>query len=169
MITPHNYHDLPTICNTLAQEKGWWDDPRPEHLLQLLCISEITEALEAMRAGKRADKDLALKVAENFNAQVFKANIKDTVEDEIADAAIRCFDVLGANNTEITELYKQATFGYYSLNFKSFISCVMKCDYEGAIEQCYQAATLLDFDLDLHIALKLEYNKTRPNKHGKKF
>lgn len=71
----------------------------------MLIVSEISEAQEALRKGRGAnmksfDTDMSYAddpAAINFNEMVFKnafsSFIKDTFEDELADATIRIFDL----------------------------------------------------------------------------
>ena len=42
------------IHNT-ARAKGWWDEPREDGTMIALMHSELSEALEALRAGNPAD------------------------------------------------------------------------------------------------------------------
>ena len=67
----------------------------------MLIVSELGEALEALRKGKRAKKNEF-----EFSPQMvkhFETFIKDTFEDELADTVIRIFDLcayLGINIEE---------------------------------------------------------------------
>ena len=106
----------------------------------MLIVSELSEALEADRKGKRVNindtKDLTngYTISGNLSVyteqgktekfiELFKQRVKDTFEDEIADSFIRLFDLVGA----------------------------------------------LDIDIDRHIELKRQFNATREYKHGKKY
>uniref|UniRef100_UPI004057692D hypothetical protein n=1 Tax=Alistipes sp. TaxID=1872444 RepID=UPI004057692D len=74
-----------------------------------LIQSELSEALEADRADRHADLRMFEKKQDEimetstfgpeervaFSSTNFKLNIKDTVEDELADACIRIFDLAG--------------------------------------------------------------------------
>jgi len=70
-----------------------------------LIHSEVSEALEADRKGKYADR----KTFENFLKSnkgngfqtIFDARIKNTVEDEFADIIIRTLDLCGRMNIDI--------------------------------------------------------------------
>jgi NTP pyrophosphatase (non-canonical NTP hydrolase) len=68
--------------------KGFWDNERNVGELLMLVTSELGEALEAHRKGRFADwsnvKD---------DGYGFASLIKDTFEDEIADAVIRLLDL----------------------------------------------------------------------------
>ncbi len=111
------------------KKKGFWDKPRETGTLLMLIVSELGEALEADRISNYADQavfNLYNKNISNneFNKQVsFGKYIKDTFEDEIADAIIRLLDLCGAKG----------------------------------------------IDIEKHIKLKMEYNRARELKHGKKY
>lgn len=111
-----------------AREKGFWDKERNFGELLMLVTSELAEALEADRKDRRADVKGFNEVMEkvkgtDFEADAFRFFIKDTVEDEIADAVIRLFDLAKGRG----------------------------------------------MDLEWHIRMKIEFNKTRERLHGKKY
>lgn len=98
--------------------KGFWDKERNVGELLMLITSELGEALEAHRRGIFADwNDFEV------NGTPFVYSIKDTFEDEIADAVIRLLDLSAG----------------------------------------------LGIDLEKHINMKVRYNESRPNLHGKKY
>lgn len=69
----------------------------------MLIVSELAEALEADRKNKQADVDLfqlRIRQGVDFNT-AFETYIKDSFQDEIADAIIRLFDLVGALNIDI--------------------------------------------------------------------
>ena len=35
-----------------AKKNGWWDNPRSPYKLAMLCVGELSEAVEALRNGK---------------------------------------------------------------------------------------------------------------------
>lgn len=80
--------------------KGFWDKERNIGELLMLVTSELGEALEAHRKGKFTNwenySDSYLQSDNNkysFNPTSFGHYIKDTFEDEIADAVIRLLDM----------------------------------------------------------------------------
>lgn len=77
----------------IAKVKGFHDDPIDIPRSLMLIVSELAEALEADRKNKRAD--LSAFAPDPFRPfrEKFEEYIKDTFEDELADAAIRLFDL----------------------------------------------------------------------------
>jgi hypothetical protein len=117
--------------NELAQKvyegnkaKGFHDKGRPFAETCMLIVSEVSEAVEADRNGEYANLD-AFDKNEGIVPfeEAFKTNIKDTVEDELADVFIRLLDEAGRRG----------------------------------------------MDIERHVFLKLQYNKTRPRLHGKTY
>jgi len=79
---------LQVICHQLATDKGFWEGDRNMGELLMLIVSELGEALEALRKDKRQIKYNDWK--------------KDTFEDELADVAIRLFDLAEAEGVNLT-------------------------------------------------------------------
>jgi NTP pyrophosphatase (non-canonical NTP hydrolase) len=95
----------------MAVKKGFWEDQNrnvPEMLM--LIVSELAEALEALRKEHNAPKftvddlykDLQIDFTDEeyvFNVLSWKENfeksVKSSFEDELADVAIRLFDLCG--------------------------------------------------------------------------
>ncbi len=82
------------------KEKGFWDTERNVGELLMLVTSELGEAMEAHRKGRFTNWDLfdeQDKIERKFGRQkefnAFKSQVKDSFEDEIADAVIRLFDL----------------------------------------------------------------------------
>lgn len=76
--------------------KGFWDKERNVGEVLMLIVSEIGEACEAHRKGRKAD----LEAYDSMNAS-FAESIKDTFEDELADAVIRILDYCGGTGIDI--------------------------------------------------------------------
>jgi NTP pyrophosphatase (non-canonical NTP hydrolase) len=70
--------------------KGFWDKERNVGEMLMLVVSELGEAMESHRKGKFTTEEIWLKFAETGD---FKSTIKDTFEDELADAVIRLLDM----------------------------------------------------------------------------
>lgn len=89
-----------------AVEKGFYDNPLPVPTLLMLVVSELGEAVEADRTGKRADLkhfNFLLEQYPNKFTNVFENNIKNTMEDELADTIIRLLDICAAMKIDIDE------------------------------------------------------------------
>ena len=84
------------------KNRGFWDEKRNVGEMLMLVVTELSEALEAHRSGKMFNKanKINYEVAEDL-VQAFKDNVKDTFEDEIADAMIRLLDMCGGLGIDI--------------------------------------------------------------------
>jgi NTP pyrophosphatase (non-canonical NTP hydrolase) len=87
------------MFNQLAKEihegnksRGFWESERKLTEVVMLTVCELAEAIEADRAGKWCTESDIIKYLNKYEPDVFKESIKDTVEDEIADAIIRILD-----------------------------------------------------------------------------
>lgn len=122
--------DLNELSNTIhnnAKEKKFYDNNFNLSEKLMLIVSELGEAQESDRKDRRANLDYFIErkkvLTDESLIKCFESSIKDTLEDELADAIIRILDL---------------------------------CGY-------------LKIDIAKHIELKMWYNKTRPEKHGKKY
>ena len=103
-------------AHEVAKEKGFWETERNVPEILMLVVSELAEALEALRKDHYADKaavkdlynDIEInKYEDEFNIMSgpwkagFEANVKSSFEDEIADVAIRLFDLCGGLNIDL--------------------------------------------------------------------
>jgi NTP pyrophosphatase (non-canonical NTP hydrolase) len=94
-----------------AKRKGFWDSERETGTLLMLCVSELSEALEADRKGRYADlqaynecekaDDILESDKEVYELSSFQSLIKDTFEDELADTVIRILDLCGARGIDL--------------------------------------------------------------------
>lgn len=184
-----NRLELAQKAHAAAVAKGFWDEEHsPEHYLMLV-ITELSEAVEAHRKGRHADRknyDDSAQTTLNFERY-----IKDSVDDELADAYIRLLDLAGGFEYDVvlegSELkdaeanFDEGVARYRSISFTEQIFDIVRsigaCIYnEGletatpyllyAIEGC---AEVNGIDLAWHIEEKMKYNETRPSKHGKEY
>jgi len=114
------------------KEKGFWDKERNVGELLMLVTSELGEAMEALRKEKFADMHYYDEMIadgydwENSNTSFtacFEKSIKDTFEDEIADAIIRLFDLsagLGIDIEKHIEVKLKYNLNRPKLHGKSF-------------------------------------------------
>jgi NTP pyrophosphatase (non-canonical NTP hydrolase) len=73
----HHFNATQSIVHDIARDKGWWDTPRPESENIALMHSELSEALEGLRAGNPPSDHVP-----EFTA----------AEEEYADVVIRIMD-----------------------------------------------------------------------------
>lgn len=101
------------MLNELAQtihqgvkEKGFWDAERNVGELLMLVTSELGEAMEAHRKGRICTDGPGvighvIKENDEWFKEFFEKLVKDTFEDEIADAIIRLLDMAAGLNIDI--------------------------------------------------------------------
>lgn len=180
-------------CHQRAVAKGFWDEMHSVGHYLMLAFGELHEAIEADRLGKWAKLDhdtidTLQRVEGAPYAQMFLREVKDTVEDELADACIRLLDLLG-NLLDGRELQAWQVSCFDSVYGEDGIPPMLTdalipivatlCDADAncyttngilyAIKSLEHLCDHLGIDLMTHIELKLKYNATRPALHGKKY
>lgn len=171
-------------CYKIACEHGWHDEELSERHFLCLVITELMEAVEADRIDRHADLESLNDAASVYPwVRCFATYVKDTVENELADAAIRILDLAGLQDCDIGEAvtvrlksaddyilmrayFKASTFteAVYTIVENLFFD-----GYELALLNVFNLAYVMDFDLMEHIRLKMQYNRTRERLHGKKY
>lgn len=99
-----NLNELSKQIYEANKLKGF--DAKNENIGQtlMLIVSELSEALEALRKNRRANLELYDHNTTNNGLEfelAFQVEIKDTFEDEITDSIIRLFDLCGALEIDI--------------------------------------------------------------------
>jgi NTP pyrophosphatase (non-canonical NTP hydrolase) len=158
------------------KDKGFYDTPKSVEEILMLIISELGEACEAHRKGRFCKVDLDGVIYQ----EDFEKYVKDTFEDEVADTVIRILDFCGYKDIDI--VFPEGDFAVPENELEKLFFCVVQiCLMYVQDETCktsnqftigrvlYYIYQFASFDLNEHIKLKLEYNKTRPYKHGKKY
>ena len=95
------YSPLNTLSSQIhdnAVKHGFYDKPKEIGTLLMLVVSELGEAINADRAGRHCSIRL---LPDNIHKQQFEDAVKDTFEDEIADAIIRLLDLCGYLSIDI--------------------------------------------------------------------
>lgn len=182
--TKEELNALRDECYKIACEHGWHDEEHSERHFLCLVISELMEAVEADRIDRHADLESLNDAASVYPwVRCFATYVKDTVENELADAAIRILDLAGLQDCDIGEAvtvrlksaddyilmrayFKASTFteAVYTIVENLFFD-----GYELALLNVFNLAYVMDFDLMEHIRLKMQYNRTRERLHGKKY
>ena len=173
-------------CCKIACEHGFHDEVHSVRHFLCLVITELSEAVEADRKGRHADIKTFNAALDGFECEVaFEAYIKDTVEDELADAAIRILDLAGTTGDDIgegfedvckrakeadnfleDEFYRRERF---TESIYMIVDDIITAGCDIAMFDLFLLADVMGFDLMEHIRLKMEYNKTRERLHGKRY
>lgn len=166
-----------------------------EHCLMLV-ITEVSEMVEADRKGKYAQVAMYKKEINTQPASLkqahkkfcFETFIKDSFEDEMADACIRLYDTAGEFgvtfdkedfDVDMHEEYEKY-YSHLSLTEKAFALCCVLLKVVGGEENAKDVigSSLILLELmaeEMHVDLfwfierKMEYNETRKKLHGKKY
>lgn len=158
--------EIRPLIHSTAISTGWWNEPR--HLPELICLahSEISEAYEAKKRGK---------VYDNYIPE------HEALYVELGDCIIRICDFCEHF------CFKFETFVLATPSHSSTIEVLMELHYslsqalevfrrDNGMELVFWLQRVIEiafseFDnekLKAAILAKMEYNKTRPFKHGKK-
>lgn len=181
-------------CHQRAVDKRFWAKFHSVGHYLMLAFGELHEGIEADRIGKWAKltPELTEELRElegSAYAQAFLRLVKDTVEDEIADAVIRLLDLLcfimvdGALSEKEVEMDLGVSVFYIAgeMTLADALWPIVQeaCCHCGkhdhryailyAIKSLEQLCDHLGIDLMTHIELKMKYNETRPALHGKKY
>ena len=171
-----------------AKEKGFHDKPHTDGHYLMLVACELAEAVEADREGRRSGRRtynfLLQEYGEPLERHLFDMHIKDTVEDELADAVIRLLDYVGVKGYDIPENYitseqikaevEENKEWLINKSFADvvFTSCLVNIESAKEIPEAlmyaiFVVAELYGIDLFWHIDEKMRYNQLREYKHGK--
>lgn len=181
-------------CHNRAVSKGFCDEPHSVGHYLMLALGELHGAIEADRIGKWAKLDpntigTLHSIEGAIYVQEFLRLVKDTVEDEIADAVIRLLDLLGwmLKDRALSEKEVETDLGvsaFYIAGEMTLADALWPIVQEAcchcgkyahryailyAIKSLELLCDHLGIDLMAHIDLKLKYNETRPALHGKKY
>jgi len=83
------------------KEKGFWDQPRNVGEMLMLVVTELGEALEALRKDRMSHPTVHVPEGHVIDKAMFEEFYKDTFEDEVADALIRILDMCGGLGIDI--------------------------------------------------------------------
>ena len=169
-----------------AVEKGFWDNrPSDEHCLMMV-ITELSEAIEADRIDKRTDRFCFENSLINAHKGIVRPDwfiycynscIKNTVEDELADAFIRLLDLAGARNFDVNRFLTVRPNTKKPFTENIFRICKEIAYYKYSMEERVSYALLsilelsgdMNIDLHWHVEQKMKYNSFRPMMHNKKY
>ena len=182
-----NLNDLRDKAYQCAVVHGWHEENLSDEHFLCLVISELMEAVEADRKGKHANKerfDYYMSLKERSDDEfiyAFKCDIKDGVEDELADGCIRLLDLAGLRGIDLSSFQQvEYPFGVND-TFTEFCFGICKqitSFRPGRIEfsvnihvvlmEIFSYCKALGIDILWFIEQKMKYNEMRPYKHGDK-
>jgi len=100
-------NDLCARAHAAAVAKGFYERPRELPELLMLIVSELAEAMEADRHGRHCIEPYSVVEALGYgnfdydDIKRFQEGVKDTTQDELADAFIRLADLCGFYGIDI--------------------------------------------------------------------
>lgn len=168
----------------IATAHGWHEQPIPTAQYCGLIMTEMAEAIEADRNGRRADMESFNERMSNLDGsdecfkEMYKRYIKGSIEEEFADVVIRVLDMAQEVHGD-----KMRWLGYYPWGQvyhedKSFIENAWyfireilnwgTMNISDSVSFMFDWAQDLGIDLWQHIEWKMKYNELRPYKHGGK-
>ena len=162
-----------------ALQHGFHDEEQSIEHWKCLIVSELMEAVESDRKGNTADMDAFDKYEGRISFEEnFERHVKDTVADELADACIRIFDLAGYKNIYLDFESGKTTIidqkGTFTEKIYKTVHVLVGCEQLNrcltlTLMRIFLLAESMGIDIENHIQLKMEYNNSRPYKHGKKY
>ncbi|WP_333559360.1 hypothetical protein [Phocaeicola coprophilus] len=179
-----NLNKLRDKAYQCAVAHGWHDENLSDEHFLCLVISELMEAVEADRKGKHANRvnfEYYMKQRKRDEGEfmyAFKHGIKDSVEDELADACIRMLDLAGLRGYDLDSFDYEGsdTEDYSDMSFTEsmYRICVYVTDgfyneyYDTLLNEIFAFCKDRSIDIFWFINQKMKYNELRPYKHGDK-
>lgn len=193
-----NWNECARAVHQNAVEHGWWEGERDAAEIFALIHSELSEALEEYRSGrpnewyaceecfgggKPCDPEDQYDCANySFKEKCEHRSKKpEGVAVELADCVIRILDYCGKEQIDIGGELSERRAGFDSYTLPALVNachCLIAGAYENEKEMPVFFAECIaiirfwceenDADLEEVIAIKHEYNKSRPYRHGGK-
>lgn len=179
-LTSEDWQDLIERVQENAKDKGFYDVKISDEHKLMLIISEVAEAVEADREGRLAQpmpEDWQTLNDEDFK-MTFLRCVKDSLEDELADAVIRMMDsgylnrFIGPTDYDLEKYEQQGEKAFVERAFRlvELISeSILFDSLSQAASEVFFIADELGIDLMKHIRMKMRYNAMRPRLHGKAY
>lgn len=142
-----NINDLVKEAHQNAVDHGWWEEPKSMGELLALIHSEVSEALEEHRNGKKANKTY---YSQKIEVPHFLTN--DVIEERVFFASQKGVVI---NAIEGLAINPKKPEGIPSELADIVIRVADLCGFYG-------------IDLEAAIKEKMQYNASRPYKHGGK-
>ena len=176
-----NWNELRDRAYQCAVNHGWHEEKHSCYHYMMLFVSELGEVVNADRIGKHADiTKFNLTNEPHCFKESFETFIKDTVEDELADAVMRLLDLAkefgyDIDNSYFTkEHYDEISVILENHSFTEILFCIVvslsdsRTNLSDTLYYLWGIAYHLSIDLPWFIEQKMKYNELRPYKHGNK-
>lgn len=184
-----NLNELRDKAYRCAVAHGWHEEEKGDVHWLCLVMSELMEAVNADRVCSHSKVAMfkewqgnSIPLTEEtrlkrFNED-FEAYIKDTVEDELADACIRLLDLAGLREYDLddydyeendTEDYSEMSFTESIFRICVYITDDFYIDMPSIIlNEIFAFCKDRNIDIFWYIEQKMKYNELHPYKHGDK-
>ena len=182
-LDPERLAELQKRIWDVATAHGWHEKPISTAQYCGLVMTEMAEAVESDRNGRRAETEefkraLTFGKGDGYFKACYKDYIKGSIEEEFADVVIRVLDMAQEVHGD-----KMRWLGYYPWgqvyhendsfieNAWYFIREVLNwgtMNISDCVSFMFDWAQHLGIDLWQHIEWKMKYNEMRPYKHGGK-
>lgn len=196
VITKERISDLVSNSYRVARQHGFHDDYHSPAHYMMLVLSEIGEMVEADRKKIRVRFPIdSLENMLRFNdyTMAFDSYVKDTFEDEMADVVIRLCDFCGSlgvlpytndvmvdMSDEFKDYWGEKSVCEQCFALSSMVVDVERASYDAddsemrkrlgsTLSFIFEMANYHGIDLLWHIDRKMEYNESRPRRHGKAY
>ena len=177
-----NLNELRDEAYSIAKANGWHEEEHSDEHYIMLIITEIAEAVQADRKNLHADVEAFKKYEEIIDfKENFDRQIKNTVEDELADVVIRCLDLAGLRKSDLEEevealmeMAESIKEGRGFIDLCYALSGISTCDDSteqktiAIIAVVLKYCELIGIDIDFFIRIKMNYNRLRGYHHGGK-
>ena len=184
MITTEKLTELCNRAYATACNKGFHDRKHSDEHYLMLVITEIAEAVQADRKGRRVtrkareDYEQFMETYNDISVTMYESAISGTLEDELADIVIRLLDFCGMKGIAFNS--RNDDFSFTSLTYKSkpftdvmfdLCSMITGCDpnLEIIVRCVIYYCEKHGIDILWHIEQKMEYNRMRPRMHNAKY
>lgn len=182
-----NLNELKDRAYKIAKAHGWHDKGLSDETYLMLIITEIAEAVQADRDNRHADIEAFKKYEDRIDfKENFERQVKNAVEDELADVVIRSLDFAGLHGWDLQhtldemkgtsdmdviigdEAFVETAFYTCDEFFGCYSSSSAKEAVGGLLVSVAEYCNYKGIDLWWHVEQKMRYNELRPYRHGGK-
>lgn len=178
MITSEQLNRLRDEAYATACNKGFHDRKHSDEHYLMLVITEVAEAVQADRKGRRVtrkvreDYEQFIQAYNDISITMYESAISGTLEDELADIVIRLLDFCGMNGYSFDHRLALPE-EYFMCDFIDFTWClcwnILCRKVEFVVWSVIYYCNVHGIDILWHIEQKMEYNRTRPRMHNAKY